>query len=171
MFKPSFTHYSLALINPVFESPLVDLVTELDHLRKKQLFGSTRPFIFFQLKRIFHMLESIGSARIEGNNTTIAEYIETKIEDGDKSDIPSIQEIRNLEMAMDFIEEREFSINRAFISELHKMIVKDLPTTKNGEGDRTLGEYRKINIEINKSLHLPPDYTQVDQYMDEFSHL
>jgi hypothetical protein len=26
------------------------------------------------------MLESIGSARIEGNNTTIAEYMETKIE-------------------------------------------------------------------------------------------
>ncbi len=37
--------------------------------------GSTHPKIFFQLKRIFHTLKSIGSARIEGNNTTITDFI------------------------------------------------------------------------------------------------
>lgn len=169
MSNPAFHHYPLALLNPSFESPLVDLVTELDHLRKKRLSGTTQPFIFFQLKHIFHMLESIGSARIEGNNTTIAEYIETKIDDEDRDNLPSITEIRNLENAMDFIEANTSttSIDRAFVSELHKIIVKDLPATKNGEGDRTPGEYRKIPIEIGNSSHVPPEHIKVSEYMDE----
>lgn len=167
--EPTFVHYPLALINPAFESPLVDLVTELDYLRKKKLSGSTKPFIFFQLKHLFHMLESIGSARIEGNNTTIAEYIETKLEDGAQDGTPSIMEIRNLEEAMDFIEANisTVSIDRAFVSELHRMIVKDLPVTKNGEGDRTPGEYRSGPIKINKSSHVPPEHIKVSEYMDE----
>ncbi len=81
MSEAKFTHYDLKLIEPSFGSSLTDLIIELDHLRKKQLGGSTHPKVFFQLKYIFHTLESIGSARIEGNNTTIAEYIETKLTD------------------------------------------------------------------------------------------
>lgn len=168
MSKPSFHHYRLELINPSFESPLVDLVTELDYLRKKRLFGTTKPFIFFQLKDLFHMLESIGSARIEGNNTTIAEYIETKLEDDDNKP-SSILEIENLEKAMDFIEDavQEYPINKTFINELHKMVVENLPVTKDGEGDRTPGQYRKVNLTINRSPHVPPDFTKVEEYMDE----
>ncbi len=168
MSAPFFHHYPLELINPSFESPLVDLVTELDYLRKKRLFGTTKPFMFFQLKNLFHMLESIGSARIEGNNTTIAEYIETKLEeDGDKPS--SILEIENLEKAMDFIENavQEYPINKTFINELHKMVVENLPITKDGEGDRTPGCYRRVNLKISKSSHLPPDFTKVEEYMDE----
>lgn len=169
MSEPAFVHYPLRLINPAFESPLVDLVTELDYLRKKKLSGSTKPFIFFQLKHLFHMLESIGSARIEGNNTTIAEYIETKLEDGEQDGTPSIMEIQNLEEAMDFIEANIATapIDRAFVSELHRMIVKDLPVTKNGEGDRTPGEYRSGPIKINKSSHVPPEHLRVGEYMEE----
>ncbi len=74
-----FKHFDLKLVEPIFNSPLTDLIIELDYLRKKPLGGTTHPVIFFQLKDIFHTLESIGSARIEGNRTTLAEYIETKI--------------------------------------------------------------------------------------------
>ena len=75
MSDAKFTHYDLKLVKPTFDSSLTDLIIELDYLRKKQLGGSTHPKVFFQLKHIFHTLESIGSARIEGNNTTIVEYI------------------------------------------------------------------------------------------------
>ncbi len=163
-----FLHYDLKLIEPSFSSTLTDLIIDLDYLRKKPLGGSTHPRVFFQLKHIFHTLESIGSARIEGNNTTIAEYIETKLEDNKK--VPSgIREIQNIEKAMVFIEENifEYPINRAFISELHKMIVDDLLPTPHGEGDHTPGEYRKINLKINKSNHLPPEAFMVEGYMDE----
>ena len=80
MSEAKFLDYQLKLIEPSFDSSLTDLIIELDYLRKKPLGGSTHPRVFFQLKHIFHTLESIGSARIEGNNTTVAEYIETKLE-------------------------------------------------------------------------------------------
>jgi len=81
MVEPKFVHYDLKLTEPSFRSPLTDLIIELDYLRKKRFGGSTHPMVFLQLKHIFHTLESIGSARIEGNNTTLAEFIETKLED------------------------------------------------------------------------------------------
>lgn len=133
-----FKHYDLKLVEPLFGSTLTDLIIELDYLRKKQLGGSTHPKVFFQLKEIFHTLESIGSARIEGNNTTIAEYIETKLSETKK--VPqSIKEIQNIEKAMAFIEMNvnDSPINRAFISEMHKMIVDGLLPPPEGEGDAT----------------------------------
>jgi len=161
-------HYDLRLIEPSFSSPLTDLIIELDYLRKKQLGGSTHPKVFFQLKHIFHTLESIGSARIEGNNTTIAEYIETKLSENSKVP-PSIKEIQNIENAMVFIEENanNYPINRAFISEIHKIVVADMPPPPDGEGDTNPGEYRKINLIINKSSHMPPDWLKVEDYMNE----
>jgi len=168
MTTAKFSHNELKLVKPPFDSTLTNLIIELDYLRKKQLEGSTHPKVFFQLKHIFHTLESIGSARIEGNNTTIAEYIETKLEVN--NNIPSgIREIQNIEKAMAFIEENvlNYPINRAFVSEMHKMIVDGLQPPPDGEGDLTPGEYRKINLKINKSMHLPPDWLKVDDYMTE----
>lgn len=126
------------------------------------------PQVFFQLKHIFHTLESIGSARIEGNNTTIAEYIETKLTQNTQVP-PSIQEIKNIENAMAFVEDNinEYPLDRAFISEMHKMIVKGLEPSPKGEGDSTPGKYRKANLIINKSTHKPPDWIRVDEYMNE----
>ena len=45
-------------------------------------------YIFFQLKNIFQILETLGSARIEGNNTTLSEYVEKLIDSNlaDESD-------------------------------------------------------------------------------------
>ena len=168
MSEAKFIDYNLKLIEPSFDSLLTDLIIELDYLRKKPLGGSTHPRVFFQLKHIFHTLESIGSARIAGNNTTIAEYIETKLDDTQNAS-SNIREIQNIEKAMEFIEENiiDYPINKAFLRELHKMIVKDLLPPPNGEGDRTPGEYRKINLKINKSNHLPPDSLLVNDYMDE----
>ncbi len=168
MSEAKFLHYDLKLIEPLFGSSLTDLIIELDYLRKKTLGGSTHPKVFFQLKHIFHTLESIGSARIEGNNTTIAEYIETKLAETKKVP-PSIKEIQNIEKAMAFIEEnvKSYPINRAFLSEMHKMIVDGLLPPPNGEGDTSPGEYRKINLKINKSSHKPPDWLKVDDYMNE----
>lgn len=168
MSEAKFIHYDLKLVEPSFGSTLTDLIIELDYLRKKQLGGSTHPKVFFQLKHIFHTLESIGSARIEGNNTTIAEYIETKLTETKKVP-PSIKEIQNIEKAMAFIEQNvnDYPINRAFLSEMHKMIVDGLLPPPEGEGDSTPGEYRKRNLKINKSSHKPPEWLKVDDYMNE----
>ena len=168
MSEAKFIHYDLKLVEPSFGSTLTDLIIELDYLRKKQLGGSTHPKVFFQLKHIFHVLESIGSARIEGNNTTITEYIETKLTETKKVS-PNIKEIQNIEKAMAFIEQNvnDYPINRSFVSELHKMIVDGLLPPPDGEGDATPGKFRKRNLKINKSSHKPPDWLKVDDYMNE----
>ncbi len=166
MVEPKFVHYDLKLTEPSFGSPLTDLIIELDYLRKKRFGGSTHPMVFLQLKHIFHTLESIGSARIEGNNTTLAEFIETKLEDHQPVS-SGIKEIQNIEKAMEFIEDsvKDYPINRAFISEMHKVVVDGLSPDQ--EGDATAGEYRRHNVVITKSTHIPPDWIKVDDYMQE----
>lgn len=166
--KPVFKHTPLRLAIPDFNSPLTDLIIDLDYLRKKRLMGTTHPTVFFQLKRIFHTLESVCSARIEGNNTTITEYIETKLSEGPPPN-KDIQEILNMEQAMAFIDEniKDVLFDRAFISELHKRVTNKLLPPPEGEGDRTPGVYRMSDVIIAQSIHKPPDQIQVGDYMRE----
>jgi len=168
MSEATFNHFDLKLIEPDFGSSLTDLIIELDYLRKKQLDGSTHPKVFFQLKNIFHKLESIGSARIEGNNTTIVEYMETNLSDR-KQFSEGIKEIQNIEKSMAFVEENivDYPISRALISEMHKMIVDELMPPPQGERDSTPGQFRQVNLEISKSTHKPPEWLKVNEYMEE----
>lgn len=165
----NFTPVPLRMVAPQFDSTLTDLIIKLDYLRKKPFEGTTHPMVFFQLKRIFHMLESLGSARIEGNRTTIAEYIETKFESSATSgDLPHYTEIRNMEEAMSFIDDNvtDYQINRMFVSELHKMTVNALLPPPAGEGDPTPGLYRTVAVKISGSGHTPPDPYQIQEFMD-----
>ena len=164
-----FQHIDLRLIQPKFDTRLTDLVIELDHLRRKRLGGTTHPHVFFQLKSIFQALESIGSARIEGNNTTISEFIETKLEDR-KYINEQIQEIRNIEESIDYIDKNsdDIRIDRFFISDLHKMIVNGLTPPPNGEGDKSPGLFRNHSVEIIGSNHKPPEtQLRITSYMQE----
>ncbi|WP_417659150.1 Fic family protein [Pseudidiomarina sp.] len=157
--------FPLRVVSPSFDSALTDTLMELNHLRKLRLHGTTAPWIFFQLKEIFHILESVGSARIEGNRTTISEYIERKIEKNEHVS-ERFSEIANVEAAMDFIEEtieEGSDITHHFIRQLHELVVGDLTV----EGDRTPGAYRSWNVAISQSAHLPPDAINVQTYMDE----
>lgn len=162
----TFNHHNLALLNPSFDSPLVDVLTELEHLRRLRLGGSTPPQVFFQLKHIFHMLESLGSARIEGNHTTLADYVESKLDGVRQTPSDQLREMENIEAAMAYIEE---SINPGdaltehFIRELHVIAVQELER----EGDATPGAYRQVPVQIAQSEHLPPEFIQVPHYMQE----
>ncbi|PQA83028.1 cell filamentation protein Fic [Limnohabitans sp. TS-CS-82] len=161
----TFHHFNLALLNPAFDSPLVDVLTELEHLRRLQLAGTTPAPVFFQLKRVFHMLESLGSARIEGNHTTLADYVERSLE-GTASAGDQLSEIANIEEAMTYIEtamQPGNDISEHFIRELHAMAVRKLVR----EGDATHGAYRVGQVQIAQSEHLPPDGLLVGGYMQE----
>lgn len=161
--KPEFNHYDLKLLNPSFDSSLVDVVTELEHLRRLELGGTTPPLVFFQLKAIFHMLESLGSARIEGNHTTLADYVESKL---DNSVSDQLLEMKNIESAMAFIEEtvqEGDEITEYFIREIHGLTVNSLKR----DGDDRPGAYRHKNVGIAQSSHLPPDHLKVPGYMKE----
>lgn len=157
--------FQLRLVSPEFDSALTDTLMELNHLRRLQLRGTTSPWIFFQLKNIFHMLESIGSARIEGNRTTISEYIERKIDRTQRSN-EQFSEIANLEAAMDFIEDHMapgVDVTHTFVRQLHQLVVGELTR----EGDKTPGAYRSWDVRIAGSSHVPPEHFKVHGYMDE----
>ncbi|MGS0755261.1 Fic family protein [Roseateles sp. GG27B] len=161
----AFLHFDLGLLNPAFDSPLVDVLTELEHLRRLQLAGTTPGPVFYQLKRVFHILESLGSARIEGNHTTLADYVENSLE-GVASGSDPLLEISNIEQAMSYIEdamEPGAPISEHFIRELHALTVSHLVR----EGDATPGSYRRGQVQIAQSSHLPPDAVRVPDYMQE----
>ena len=166
--ETKFKAYPLRLLAPSFDSPLTGLIMELDHLRKQQLDSTTPAYLFYQLKRLFHLFESVGSARIEGNNTTVAEYIETKIEGETASPRvdEGIQEIANIELAMGYIEEyigSGYPINETFLKAIQQIIVQDFGR----EGDIYAGAYRPANVRIANSSHCPPESNLVPVYMEE----
>lgn len=163
----AFHHFDLALLNPAFDSPLVDVLTELEHLRRLKLVGTTPAPVFFQLKRIFHMLESLGSARIEGNHTTLADYVESSL-DGTATAWDQLSEIANIEEAMTYIEsaiQPGNEVSEHFIRELHALAVRNLVR----EGDATPGAYRVGPVQIAQSEHSPPDGLLVVGYMQELA--
>lgn len=162
-----FVHHDLRLLNPAFSSPLLDVLTDLEHLRRLQLQGTTPLPVFLQLKRVFHLLESLASARIEGNHTTLADYVEATVAPvGRRSD--QLHEIDNIEAAMDAVEaavEPGGDVTEHLLRGLHAKTVDGLVR----EGDRTPGAYRLGGVKIAKSEHLPPEAIEVPRYMAELA--
>ena len=120
---PSFKHFDLSLLNPSFDSPLVDVLNELEHLRRLRLEGTTPYPVFFELKTLFHMLESLGSARIEGNHTTLADYVDSKVQ-GAAQPGEQLREVTNIEEAMTYIDKavtEKTPITEILIRELHAL--------------------------------------------------
>lgn len=164
---PHFLHHDLRLLNPRFSSPLLDVLTDLEHLRRLEIQASTPKSVFQQLKRVFHLLESLASARIEGNHTTLADYVDSKViapPPGGGSE--GIKEIANIEQAMEHLEAvlaPGEAVSEHLIRSLHAMTVDGLVR----EGDRTPGAYRTGSVAIAKSEHAPPDALHVSTYMEE----
>lgn len=128
------------------------MIFSLERYRGDMPSISTPPAIFGEVRDIFHMLESVGSARIEGNRTTVLEFVETQLEK--KPDPgPNIVEIRNMMRALAFIDENieTSAIDRALISQIHKIVVQDLGNPPEGEGSLTPGEYRTKEVGIENS--------------------
>lgn len=153
-----------------FDMPITDLIMELEKLRYKQLRGSTHQLVFLQLKALFHMLESIGSSRIEGNNTTVLDYVESaKLNSSDVIDksAEQIREIANIEKAMRYLEENidDLEISTHLVRELHQLTVDGL--SANREGAKNPGAFRTQNVHINGSDHTPPEFTTVGYHMNE----
>lgn len=169
--KDTFKEIPLKLYDPKWGSKLANTIIELEKLRIKKLGGPVPPYVFFQLKDIFQLFESLSSARIEGNNTTLSEFVEKIIEDpSKKSADEGLKEIYNIDKAIEFIEEnvnKGTKLSRALISEIHKIIVADLTLPPKGEGSKYPGELRPINVVIKNSNHVPPDKTKVQEYFDE----
>jgi len=166
--------FQIDIPEPSWNSDLANIILDLEKLRAIRR-SEVPHYIFFQLKQIFQILETLGSARIEGNNTTLTEFVERIIENpiAEKAGLVDerCQELENLESGIAFIEEHtneETKIDRAYISELHKIIVQSLTPPPEGEGSRYAGELRKSDVKITKSNHIPPSVAILKEYFDGF---
>ena len=160
-----FVHHDLRLLNPSFDSPLLDVLTDLEHLRRLQLQGTTPWPVFLQLKQVFHLLESLASARIEGNHTTLADYVDAKVADGSPHS-EQLREIDNIEEAMQQVEDTVRPgepLSEHLLRGFHATTVEGLTR----EGDRSPGAYRSGPVHIAQAEHLPPEAVRVPEYMAE----
>ncbi|MBQ3469561.1 Fic family protein [Candidatus Saccharibacteria bacterium] len=117
-------------IKPDFNSELTSTLFQMESLRNKFISGDTPLWLFYDLKDTLHLLESLNSARIEGNHTTLIEAIneatktDTKNKPGEE-----LAELTNIQNAINYIEENlqeEDKITSAFIRELHAITVRGL---------------------------------------------
>ena len=154
---------------PAHNSKLTKLVVELSSLKDHAVSGTTPVWIFFELKNLFHIVEALSSARIEGNHTTLATFVEKKL---DKSDTKNekLIEISNLIEALSYIDDsiNEAVIDKDYVFALHRIVVRNLSVGTGCEGDKRPGAYRRENRAIAKSSLVLPQHYDVPDLMTEF---
>jgi Fic family protein len=150
---------------PVFASELTKQIIELEKYRKNYIYGSSLAWEFVELKQLFYLVEAVASARIEGNRTTVVEYILK--DNGDTKKDDEYKEINNLLNTLNYVDKLidKIVIDNHFIKEIQRLIVKNLGR----EGDKHAGSFRQINIKISGSKHIPPFWSDVLDCMDELS--
>lgn len=153
---------------PEWNSKLATLVVELSGLRNHNVSGSSPAWLFFELKNLFHIVEALSSARIEGNHTTLATFVEKKLDKTD-TDNEKLIEISNLIEALEFVDKHISSvdIDASLLFELHKIVVKNLTTGSGGEGDTRPGAYRIDERHIGNSEHVLPHPADIRDLMNE----
>ena len=164
--------YQLRIPLPSFDDNIVVDILALEQLKVMPSGGTTHPEVFAELKSVFHLLESLGSARIEGNRTTVEELVDATVR-GERDSPEALREIANIEDAMLWIErvfqlEHRADIDHAFLCELHRIVVKNLRTpAEGGEGDVKPGAFRAGDVRITGSSHVPPPGALLPAHIDE----
>jgi len=150
-----------------FAAPITALIVELERVREKYSHGTTPEALFLELKEMFQFFTAIISARIEGNHTTVIDVIDAlnEAEDQGISTPEDVREIENIQAGIDFIEANvhDSPIDKAFILELHRIVVNDLRR----EGDGRVGGWRTVPVHIAGSDHIAPQPSDIDDHMQE----
>lgn len=160
-------------IRPDFNSELTSTLFQMESLRNKFISGDTPLWLFYDLKNTLHLLESLNSARIEGNHTTLIEAINEATKTDTKSKLgEDLVELINIQNAINYIEENlqeEDKITPAFIRELHTITVKGLKR----DGSNKPGAFRTSGVSIANSScvvstpqAIPGDITELVNYIN-----
>lgn len=145
-----------------FSSELVTTLFEIERLRADIGTGTTPYDTYVELHRLFDMVMSVVSARIEGNHTTVYDAIE-QIDTGKTPVDDTLREISNIAETARFIDalDAHTPLSHSLIRELHKRAVAGLRR----EGDPTPGAYREQEVAISNSAHRPPSWITVHAEM------
>jgi len=145
-----------------FGSELVGTLFEIERLRADIGTGTTPADTYVELHRLFDLVMSVVSARIEGNHTTVYDALD-QIDTATRTGEDHLREISNIAETARFIDQLEADapLTHSFIRELHKRTVGGLMR----EGDPTPGAYRKQEVAISNSAHTPPTWVTVHAEM------
>ena len=168
--RPTYTKHMhpLRTINPSFSSPLVSEIFALEKIRYTRLGGTTPPWLFYDLKEIMHILESVASARIEGNRTTVVGAAIDSLDSDKPAENEDFQELRNIRKAIEFIEnvvggKNPQPITPSMIREVQKIMVDGLRR----DGSKTPGQWRHEPVRISNSPHTPPEHVEIPALVQE----
>ena len=156
------------MINPRFDSPITNTIFEIENMRNRYIQGSTPPWIFYDIKNIIYLMESVASARIEGNNTTLVSAAISSIENSEEEEVDEVKQFLNIRRGLDFIDETIKAgddITLAMIRELHKIVVKDLPLNK--DGAEHPGQFKTRDNIINGSSAKTTSHLKVNEELED----
>ncbi|MFA6484447.1 MAG: Fic family protein, partial [Bacteroidales bacterium] len=149
---------------PIFNSKITDLVMDIEYLRKKETIVTTDPFIYNQLRNIFLDLDSMGSARVDGNKTGLSKYLEAKDDDPESKGRKTI-EIDKVAETMRLLDQNinETVIFQGFFTELHRMIREGITN----DSSRFAGKYRHSAARPEVPVNTSPAFHLVETIMDK----
>lgn len=160
--SPRISKMGFKLLTPDFNSPVIDLIMDLEFLKRREIRSTTDPKIYQQLREIFRDMDAIGSARIDGNKTGLSKFLESKKEEPETKGNKTI-EIDKISDAYKIVEEnfRNTTFFQGFFVELHKLLRDGL--TK--DSTRTAGKFR---VDLNGENQIPlksPESHLVEPYL------
>ncbi|QAA33030.1 Fic family protein [Clostridium manihotivorum] len=136
---------------------------------KKRLLDSKRPLnsaALENLKKYFDVELTYNSNAIEGNTLTITEtkvILEDGLTIGKGKSLREHLEVINHKEAIDYVDDiisKNLDISERVIRDLHYIILKSID-------NKNAGEYRKTNVLISGSKHIPVEHFLVKERMIE----
>ena len=142
-------------IQPAFGSELTSTLFRMESVRNRFVASNTPRWLFYDLKETLHILESLNSARIEGNHTTLIEIIDEATRPADEHEAKAadenIAEIVNIRNAINYLENNLSAgdkITLKLVRELQSLVVRGLK----GEGrSQAPGTFRRGFAHISQS--------------------
>lgn len=103
-----------------FSDDIIHSILYLNKFREHGLTGSTPARLFHVVKQLFEIIETVGSSRIEGNNTTVIDYIKNGKRHKESE---NYKEISNILSAQNYIVEhfKGEKISKRLICEVHAL--------------------------------------------------
>lgn len=162
--SPRTSHMGFKLPEPDFNSPVIDLVMDLEFLKRVEPFKSTDSVLYQQLSEIFRDLDSIASARIDGNKTGLSKFLESKLEDPELKGRKTV-EIDRISETSQRIEEtiNETLMFQGFFVELHKLLRDGI--TK--DSTRNVGKFRRDSSDESGKPDCSPEAHLVEPYLSK----
>ncbi|UUF12704.1 MULTISPECIES: Fic family protein [Flavobacterium] len=156
--------YNKTISNLKLSTSLEKILKEIDHLKEK--LDSYKQFDSFKIREALELEYTFESNRIEGNTMTLREtdmVINEGLTISGKSMREHLEAINHQE-AIGFIKDlmsKNNSLNERDLLSIHNLILR-------GIIPEDAGRYRKVQIMIQDSSHMPPQPLLVQQEMEEY---